>query len=85
MARRHVVDCYMAGLHWVLEYYYRGVASWDWFYPYYFAPLVSELTGLSVGRVHFRPSRPFLPFQQLLGVLPGASSKLLPLPYQVRK
>lgn len=32
----------MQGLHWVLEYYYRGVASWIWFYPYYYAPMVGN-------------------------------------------
>ena len=34
--------------------------------------------------VEFHLGEPFLPFQQLLAVLPAASSKLLPEPFQVR-
>lgn len=33
--------------------------------------------------VEFHLGDPFLPFQQLLAVLPAASAKLLPAPYQV--
>ncbi|GAB4816899.1 hypothetical protein N2152v2_003945 [Parachlorella kessleri] len=81
--RRRVVEAYIEGLHWVLEYYYRGVASWDWYYPFHYAPCASDLVDLPAIRVAFSLGEPFLPFQQLLAVLPAASSKLLPEPYQV--
>ena len=67
-----------------MEYYYRGVVSWEWFYPHHYAPMISDMTGLAHIRVSFAPGMPFRPFQQLLAVLPAASCKLLPEPYQVR-
>ena len=45
--RRSVVVHYIEGLHWVLEYYYRGVASWNWFYPHHHAPMASDMTNLN--------------------------------------
>ena len=74
---------FIEGLHWVLEYYYRGVASWTWFYPHHYAPMISDMVAIQDFEVAFQLGRPFLPFQQLLGVLPSASFKLLPEPYQV--
>ncbi|GLI61583.1 hypothetical protein VaNZ11_003999 [Volvox africanus] len=80
--RRLVVEHYVAGLHWVLEYYYRGVASWDWYYPYHYAPMASDLVTLDAVQVSFAQGSPFRPFEQLLAVLPAASSKLLPSPFR---
>jgi len=80
--RRRVVSSYIEGLHWVLEYYYRGVASWDWYYPYHYAPMVSDLVDLSAVTVAFTPGRPFLPYEQLMAVQPSSSCKLLPEPYR---
>ncbi|KAA6417737.1 MAG: 5 -3 exoribonuclease 1, partial [Trebouxia sp. A1-2] len=80
--RRRVAACFIEGLHWVLEYYYRGVASWTWFFPYHFAPMISDMTDIQEFDVAFQLGQPFLPFQQLLGVLPSASFKLLPEPFQ---
>lgn len=80
--RRAVTEAYVRGLHWVLQYYYRGVASWDWFYPYHYAPMASELTALHSVAVSFTPGKPFLPYEQLLAVQPSSSCNLLPAPYQ---
>ncbi len=78
-----VVRAYIEGLHWVLEYYYRGVASWTWFYPYHYAPLASDCVNLTTITVQLEYGEPFLPFEQLLGVLPAGSAPLLPEPYRV--
>ncbi|XP_032296461.1 5'-3' exoribonuclease 1 isoform X2 [Drosophila virilis] len=72
---------YVTAMQWVLDYYYRGVQSWDWYYPYHYAPFISDLTNIKDIRINFKLGKPFLPFQQLLAVLPAASVSLLPAAY----
>jgi len=38
---RDLAENYVQGLQWVLLYYYRGVASWPWFYKYHYSPKIS--------------------------------------------
>ena len=38
---RNLTRNYVQGLQWVLFYYYRGVASWPWFYGYHYSPMIS--------------------------------------------
>ncbi len=46
---------------------------------------MSDVKGFSDLQIDFELGRPFLPFQQLLAVLPPASKALLPMAYEVRE
>jgi len=56
---------YVMALQWILDYYYRGVQSWNWYYPYHYAPFISDLTNIRNIKVNFDLGKPFLPFQQV--------------------
>jgi 5'-3' exoribonuclease 1 len=74
---------FIEGMLWVYAYYYQGVCSWKWFFPYYYAPLNCDLVDLpTMAPFHFELGLPNTPLEQLLGVLPAASAKLLPVPLQ---
>lgn len=45
---KKLTENYVQGLQWVLFYYYRGVASWPWFYQYHYAPMISGMEKASL-------------------------------------
>ena len=69
---------YIEGIVWNFTYYYKGCVAWNWFFPYYYAPLLSDLTDFHAEVFEFEMGRPFRPFEQLLSVLPPISSFALP-------
>ncbi|XP_058467730.1 5'-3' exoribonuclease 2 homolog [Malaya genurostris] len=72
---------YVRGLCWVLKYYYQGCASWEWYFPYHYAPFASDFKVLTKVNTHFDLGTPFKPLQQLMGVFPAASRSHVPAPF----
>ncbi len=74
------------------QYYYQGCPSWSWYFPYHYAPFCSDLNLISKGedsitkhlshnnalRPALEKNTPYLPFEQLMSVLPAKSAHALP-------
>ena len=85
--KEKMFNLYLEGLQWVLYYYYRGIQNWRWYYPYHYAPLISDFN-----TINYNPNlnnifinnktEPFKPFQSLLFILPKTSFNLLPKCYE---
>ncbi|KAH6611217.1 alkaline phosphatase D [Trichoderma cornu-damae] len=79
--QKKLCENYVQGLQWVLYYYYKGIASWPWFYGYHYAPLTSDVIKGLDADLNFKKGQPFKPYEQLMGVLPDRSKKIVPTVY----
>jgi 5'-3' exoribonuclease 2 len=76
--RHKVARAYMEGLSWVLLYYFQGCPSWEWYYPYHYAPFAQDFVGIADMNITFEKGRISRPFEQLMSVLPAASRAAIP-------
>jgi 5'-3' exoribonuclease 2 len=72
---------YVKGLCWVLQYYYQGCASWEWYFPFHYAPFASDFLNITGISKKFSKGTPFKPLEQLMGVFPAASKQHVPQPF----
>lgn len=59
---------YMFGLSWIMHYYCKGCASWDWFYPEHYAPLLRDLSAMNNVTVSFELGKPLSKIEANLAV-----------------
>lgn len=78
---KSLVEEYIKAIQWTLSYYYHECKSWSWFYPYHYAPLISDIKELQDTNFDFDLGKPFLPLQHLMAVLPSKNKHLLPVPF----
>ncbi|CAF0998389.1 unnamed protein product [Adineta steineri] len=78
-----VAQDYVRGLHWILQYYFKGVPSWDWYYPHHYAPFACDFSNLKdVSVVFNKTSKPLKPLEQLLAIFPPQYANYLPKQWQ---
>lgn len=87
---------YVKTLQWVLDYYFTSVVDWKYYYPYHYAPFASDLliftkrfTAQGVDHDKLKDwadfqsdTKPLLPFEQQMFIMPSASANILPQPYR---
>lgn len=76
----NVSHSYLKSVIWVYQYYYNGIPSWNWYYPFHYSPffyfLYQQIDSFTYPL--FDNGRPNSPFEQLLSILPPWSSHALP-------
>lgn len=60
---------YMLGLAWIMRYYCTGCASWDWFYPEHYAPLLRDLSAMNNVTVSFSLGQPISKLEAVIAVI----------------
>jgi 5'-3' exonuclease len=79
-----VVEEYLHGMSWILNYYKNGIPDWTWFFPFSYGPFLTDffpyMNNNQYRLPRFRLNDPIPQFLQLLMVLPQSSKNLVPEP-----
>jgi hypothetical protein len=83
----HICMEYIKGIEFVIQYYFHGCPSWNWYFPYFMSPFMSDLILVLTNNIQdinpkFEDSNPYEPFQQLAYILPKVSLGLMPKVYE---
>lgn len=73
-----LISDYLKGLMWNFLYYFKGCPSLEWYYPYHYSPLLSDLCEIKNFKYKFELGYYLSPFEQLISILPPKSFYLLP-------
>lgn len=78
---KNLVKEYVDGLTFILKYYYNEIPTYNWFFPYHYAPLLKDIYNYLPKQldIKFEFFPALSPLEQLLCVLPPQSSNLLPV------
>ena len=76
VAIERVCQEYMLGLAWIMRYYCAGCASWDWFYPEHYAPLLRDLAAMNNVTVSFARGQPLSQLEAVIAVGVGPRCQL---------
>lgn len=52
------------------------------YYPHHYSPFISDIRNFGHLKFDFELGKPFLPFQQLVSIMPTASKDLVPVAYR---
>jgi 5'-3' exonuclease len=82
-----IVKDYIKGIQFVLNYYMHKCPSWNWYYPYFLSPFLSDFVEIlekshASMNITFDLSTPYAPYTQLACILPRESLGLLPKAYE---
>lgn len=77
---KQVCHQFLDGMFWIINYYIFGIPDWRWYYPFRFAPFISDLSIVFSGytRHSFVQRSPLPIMLQLILLLPESDKKLLP-------
>uniref|UniRef100_A0A0X3NPB6 Uncharacterized protein n=1 Tax=Schistocephalus solidus TaxID=70667 RepID=A0A0X3NPB6_SCHSO len=87
-------SAYIRTLQWILHYYFTSVVDWSFYYPYHYAPFATDLLLFTKRFISGAPdhgrewtnfrldSKPMLPFEQQMFIMPPSSASIVPEPYR---